>query len=71
MKSEDQLAAATEECREAIGLDPSDAGAHNDLGELLMLQHRLADALIELNKALELDPSNIEARNNRELLLHR
>lgn len=71
LKSEDHVAAATAECREAIALDPADAEAHGDLGELLMLQSRFADALAELDKALELDPSNIEARDNRELLLHK
>jgi tetratricopeptide (TPR) repeat protein len=71
LESQDQVAAAAAECRDAIALDPADSGAHGEMGELLMLQGRFADALAELNKALELDPSNIEARDNREILLHK
>jgi tetratricopeptide (TPR) repeat protein/mono/diheme cytochrome c family protein len=71
LQSQDHVAAAAAECREAIALDPAGAEAHAELGELLMLQGRFADALTELDKALELDPSNIEARDNREILRRR
>ncbi|SPE42095.1 Tetratricopeptide TPR_2 repeat protein (fragment) [Candidatus Sulfopaludibacter sp. SbA3] len=71
LKSEDRVAAATAECRQAIALNPADSMTHGDLGDLLMLQGRFAEALTELDKALQLDPSNIEAHDNREILLRR
>jgi Flp pilus assembly protein TadD len=54
-------AAAEASLREAIALDPSLAGAHTELGILLVETNRQAEAIQEWTTALKLDPENLDA----------
>ncbi|MCG8462106.1 MAG: tetratricopeptide repeat protein [Holophagales bacterium] len=49
---------------------PTDAVAHNDLGNLLLLADRMEEADSAYRRAKELDPSNTDVRFNLALLLH-
>lgn len=55
----------------ATNLTPSDARAHNDLGNLYMLSDRFAEAEAAYDAAIALDPNLVSARFNRALLLER
>lgn len=50
--------------REAIKLEPKNAGHHVGLAELLELEDRREEALEEYNIALELMPDNVEAQKS-------
>ncbi len=43
---------------------PKDRVVHNDLGRVLFLQHKYADAEAEFKKALAIDPEDLEANYN-------
>jgi serine/threonine protein kinase/Flp pilus assembly protein TadD len=47
---------AEKKYREALALNPNDAGAHQGYGALLARMRRLDEASVELTKATELDP---------------
>ena len=48
----------------ASRIDPSDAGAHNNLGVALVKQDRINDALAQYAEAVRLNPEYVDARNN-------
>jgi tetratricopeptide (TPR) repeat protein len=52
---------AEEMLRAALTLDPSQAGAHYELGKLSLKEGRLPEALVHLKKAVKLDPQNEES----------
>ncbi len=47
-------------------IDPSDAGAHNNLGVLYYQKGLIAEAIEEFTRALELDPKMQVAQDNLE-----
>src|SRR5207302_1785345 len=51
-------------------IDPSDAGAHNNLGVLYFQKGLLEDAIGEFSRALELDPKMQVAQRNLEIAYH-
>jgi tetratricopeptide (TPR) repeat protein len=55
--------------REAIGIDPSFADAHNNLGSVLGRQGRTEEAIAEFEKALEIAPNLSAAHNNLAIAL--
>jgi tetratricopeptide (TPR) repeat protein len=55
--------------RRAIGIDPADAIAWNNLGQVLHDLGRLPEAIEAFGEALEIAPESVEARNNRALAL--
>lgn len=52
-------------------IDPTDAGAHNNLGVVFFQKGLLEDAVAAFERALELDPRLEVARRNAEIALHR
>jgi hypothetical protein len=63
------LAKALEAQRRLIEQRPEDAGAYNDLGNLLQMAGSAAEAEAAYQRALELDPKRTSARFNLGLLL--
>jgi tetratricopeptide (TPR) repeat protein len=58
--------------RNAIGLDPKNAGVHNNVGLALMDHHgQLDEAITCFKKAIELDPKGAPAHNNLGIALFR
>ncbi|PYP32071.1 MAG: hypothetical protein DMD49_06825, partial [Gemmatimonadetes bacterium] len=51
-------------------IDPSDAGAHNNLGVLYYRKGLVAEAIAEFTRALELDPKMQVAQRNLEIAHH-
>jgi len=51
-------------------IDPSDAGAHNNLGVLYYQKGLVADAIAAFTRALELDPKMQVAQRNLEIAYH-
>ena len=51
-------------------IDPSDAGAHNNLGVLYYQKGLVEDAIAEFTRALELDPKMQVAQRNLEIAYH-
>ncbi|MFL5507298.1 MAG: tetratricopeptide repeat protein, partial [Gemmatimonadales bacterium] len=51
----------------ASRIDPSDAGAHNNLGVLYYQKGMMADAIAAFGRALELDPRMAVAQQNLDL----
>ena len=51
-------------------IDPSDAGAHNNLGVLYYQKGLVAEAIAEFTRALELDPKMQVAQRNLEIAYH-
>ena len=51
-------------------IDPSDAGAHNNLGVLYHQKGLIAEATAEFERALELDPKMHVAQRNLEIAQH-
>ena len=51
-------------------IDPSDAGAHNNLGVLYYQKGLVEDAIAEFTHALELDPKMQVAQRNLEIAYH-
>src|SRR3989442_2095820 len=51
-------------------IDPSDAGAHSNLGVLYFQKGLLEDAIAEFSRALELDPKMQVAQRNLEIAYH-
>jgi tetratricopeptide (TPR) repeat protein len=51
-------------------IDPSDAGAHNNLGVLYYQKGMIAEAIGEFSRALELDPKMQVAQRNLEIAYH-
>ncbi|MEP6572605.1 MAG: tetratricopeptide repeat protein [Gemmatimonadota bacterium] len=51
-------------------IDPSDAGAHNNLGVLYYQKGLVAEAIAEFLRALELDPKMQVAQGNLEIAYH-
>lgn len=68
-QSPPNLSRALDAQRSIVASNPSDAQAHNDLGNLLLLAHEQAQAEVAYRRALELDPSITSARYNLGLLL--
>jgi Flp pilus assembly protein TadD len=54
----------------ALGLRPSYAQAHNNLGVALARQGRFHEAIVHFKKALQLRPDFVQASNNLGLALH-
>jgi tetratricopeptide (TPR) repeat protein len=48
-------------------IDPSDAGAHNNLGVLYYNKGLLGEAVAALSRALDLDPKMQVAQRNQEI----
>lgn len=63
------LEKALEAQRQLISQQPYDPRARNDLGNLLLVAGRPADAEAAYRKALELDPRNTSARFNLAILM--
>ncbi len=63
------LAGAEAAYRSALGLEPSAAYLHNNLGFNLMLQNRMTEAVSEFRRALELDPHSMVTHNNLGIAL--
>ena len=57
---------AITQLREAIGLKPGYAAAHNNLGIALASQGLIKDAIVEWEAALRVDPNLTGARQNLE-----
>ena len=57
--------------RETIGLAPTNAVAHSNLGGLLTKLGRHDEAIIHYKTAIELEPHNPDSRHNYALLLAR
>jgi len=53
-----KLDEAEAECREVIRLDPTDARAHDNLGDILRKQGKLDAAVAEYREAIRLDPTD-------------
>ena len=51
-------------------IDPSDAGAHNNLGVLYYQKGLVAEAITQFLRALELDPKMQVAQANLEIAYH-
>ena len=51
---------AIAEYREAIRLNPNDAGAHNNLASAFQDQDKLDDAIVEYREAIRIDPNLAE-----------
>src|SRR5207247_8005918 len=51
-------------------IDPSDAGAHNNLGVLYYQKGLVEEAIGEFTRALELDPKMQVAQRNLEIAYH-
>src|SRR6266540_2289201 len=51
-------------------IDPSDAGAHNNLGVLYYQKGLVEDAIAAFTRALELDPKMQVAQRNLEIAYH-
>src|SRR3970040_839732 len=51
-------------------IDPSDAGAHNNLGVLYYHKGLVEDAIAEFTRALELDPKMQIAQRTLEIAYH-
>ena len=51
-------------CRQALGIEPNHAHAHNNLGAALQMQGRLGEAEASIRRALALDPGHVEAQYN-------
>jgi tetratricopeptide (TPR) repeat protein len=62
-------AAAEQEFREAIRLDPNHANALNNLGSLLVATGRIDEAMAAFRSCLAIDPAHPLARRNLEALL--
>src|SRR5690349_13535540 len=54
----------------ASRIDPSDAGAHNNLGVLYYQKGLVEEAIAEFTRALELDPKMQVAQRNLEIAYH-
>lgn len=65
----DRLVAAIEAQEAIVASQPSDASAHNDLGNLLVLAGDVSAAEAAYRRAIELDESSIASRFNLALLL--
>ncbi|CAK0780933.1 protein O-GlcNAc transferase [Gammaproteobacteria bacterium] len=68
-QTRDELDKAAVYCREALLLDPDNAEAHNDLGNVYLKQGDLAAADACYRQALHLRPDYVEAWNNLGTLL--
>ncbi len=64
-----QSAAAVQEYRRALQLQPAFAEAHLALGQLLGDEGRIADAVSEFREVLRIHPDNAEARQNLSMAL--
>jgi len=51
-------------------IDPSDAGAHNNLGVLYFQKGLVPEAIEQFTRALELDPRMQVAQRNLEIAYH-
>ncbi len=51
-------------------IDPTDAGAHNNLGVLYYQKGMIAEAIAEFSRGLELDPKMQVAQRNLEIAYH-
>ncbi len=60
----DDSARAAALLRRALVLDEQDAGAHNDLGNVLQAAGRITEAVREYRRAVEIDPARAEAYFN-------
>ncbi len=60
---------AIAEYRQAIELEPKDAGAHGNLGSALVVKGDLDGAITEYRKVIELDPNDAKAHANLGLAL--
>lgn len=63
------LSKALEAQRRLVAERPQDAAVHNDLGSLLLLAERTAEAEAAYRKAIELDPDKVSALFNLAQLL--
>jgi tetratricopeptide (TPR) repeat protein len=63
--------AAIPELRKAIGLNPSEAAVHNNLGIALLRTGHTSEAALECQKATELSPDYMEAYANLGVALAR
>jgi Flp pilus assembly protein TadD len=63
------LAKAEEHWRSALRLEPASDRFHNNLGHILLLQRRNAEAATAFRNALERNPNSAIARNNLGLAL--
>jgi tetratricopeptide (TPR) repeat protein len=62
LESQGNFTAAEEAARDAISWNPKSVDAHNQLGELLLLQKHNTEADAEFQQSLKLDPGNAAAQ---------
>ncbi len=66
-----ELQRSIDRLRETVQANPRDAGAYNDLANLLSMVGRTEEALAEYNRALEIKPDYVEVYLNRSIVLRR
>lgn len=71
LQGQGELGAAAECYEEAVALDPSQAPAHNNLGNVYLALGRLNDAATSFRSAIAVDASLAEAHVNLGIVLHR
>ena len=64
LRNEGQYDEAAQHLREVIRQYPRDRVVHDDLGRILFLQRRYADAIAEFQSTLAIDPEDLEANYN-------
>ena len=64
LKEEGQYEEAGKVLQAVLAQYPQDRVVHNELGRVLFLQKRYADAVKELQKTLEIDPEDLQANYN-------
>jgi tetratricopeptide (TPR) repeat protein len=64
LKEEGQYDEAAKALQAVLAQYPQDRVVHNELGRVLFLQKRYADAVKELQKTLDIDPEDLQANYN-------
>ena len=62
-------AAAEQEARQAVALNPADAGSYDLLGRALAVQGKMTEAIAQLHEALRLAPNDEQFRDDLQRVL--